>query len=352
MITNQVLEFFAGKRVVVTGATGSVGKALVAALLQTGIKRLIGFDHNETGVFFLNQTHRDDDRFEGMIGDVRDLGRLKEVFTNVDVVFHGAALKHVGICEESPFDAVQTNIHGVQNLIKAAASCGISHVLFMSSDKAVNPTNVMGTTKLMGERLMTAADTLHEGENGPLFFSTRFGNVLGSRGSVVEVFQKQIARGQPITLTDERMTRFVMSPAQAVSLVLESVLLARGGEVFVTKMPVVGIPVLAQAMVNELAPRHERKPEDIEVTTVGARAGEKLFEELLNEEEVRRTVELENHFVVLPALQPARRERLDYPGLVSSEIDNAYRSDQEQALTLDQTVDFLRVHELLAPREY
>jgi FlaA1/EpsC-like NDP-sugar epimerase len=214
-----------------------------------------------------------------------------------DIVLHTAALKHVLQCERSPRDAMQTNIVGTQNVIDAAHACRVSRVLFTSSDKAVNPTNVMGTSKLMCERLMTAANA-HRHAGDPVFASTRFGNVLGSRGSVVPLFMKQIAAGGPVTLTDPAMTRFIMTLREAAGLVMESVHAAQGGEVFVMKMPALRIEDLAHVLIGRLAPGRR-----VEVRTIGVKPGEKTYEELLSEEEVRRTVETKNFFVVLPAFK-------------------------------------------------
>ena len=174
----------------------------------------------------------------------------------INLVFHTAAFKHVILCERSPFEAVQTNIIGIQNIIQAAIANQVARLIFTSSDKAVNPTNVMGTSKLMGERLMTAANGNACG-NCQIFASTRFGNVLGSRGSVIPIFREQIKMGGPVTLTDPEMTRFIMSIKQAVQLVIDSAFLAQGGEVFVTKMPVIRIQDLAEVMINELAPNFQ-----------------------------------------------------------------------------------------------
>ena len=211
------------------------------------------------------------------------------------------------MCEESPRDAIQTNIVGTQHVIDAALSRGVRRVIFTSSDKAVNPTSVMGTSKLMGERLMTAASATGRSD-GTIFASTRFGNVLGSRGSVIPLFHRQIAAGGPVTLTDLGMSRFIMSLAEAVRLVIESMFLATGGEVFVTKMPVVRIADLASVMIEELAAVHGFEPGQMQTRVIGVKAGEKMYEELLNEEEVRRTLELERYYVVKPALATVRSQ--------------------------------------------
>jgi FlaA1/EpsC-like NDP-sugar epimerase len=205
----------------------------------------------------------------------------------------------------------------------------------------------MGTSKLMGERLMTAANSNSRGK-GTLFASTRFGNVLGSNGSVIPIFKNQIAQGGPITLTDPEMTRFVMSVEQAVRLVIDSASLVRGGEVFITKMPVVRIKDLAEVMINELAPQYGYRPDEIKIVTIGTKPGEKLCEELMNDEEMRRTVELPNYFVVLPAFRGLYKNiSYVYDNLISKEIANPYNSANELPMTQSEILDFLLEHSIL-----
>ncbi len=321
------------KRVLITGVCGTVGREPLRQVLAAGVGEVVGLDNNESELFFLQVSHRDESRARFTLGDVRDKGTLRAKMRGIDIVLHAAALKHVILNEESPPDAIATNIRGVQNIIDAATANEVSRVLFTSSDKAVNPTSVMGTSKLMGERLMTAANA-HGRDGGPIFASTRFGNVLGSRGSVIPVFRRQIAAGGPITLTDDRMTRFIMTLEEAVRLVMESTFMARGGEAFVTKMPVVRIADLARVMIDELAPRYGRRPGDIDVNIIGSKPGEKLYEELLNEEEVRRSVELERYFVVLPAFRSVYRTiDYTYPGTVADEVDRPYNSSVEPCMS-------------------
>ena len=336
------MEKWKDKRVLITGVCGTVGRELLRQLRALPVLEIIGIDNNESQLFFLDEECREDKRVRLYLGDIRDRDKLFRKTEGVDVILHTAALKHVILCERSPTDAVLTNIVGVQNVVDAAAQNRVGRVLFTSSDKAVNPTNVMGTSKLMGERLMTAANSLRRGP-GPIFASTRFGNVLGSSGSVIPLFKKQIAAGGPITLTDERMTRFIMTIAQAASLVLESVFIAKGGEVFVTKMPVLRIKDLAAVMVEILAPRHGFKPKEVEVWLTGSKPGEKLFEELLSEEETRRTVELEHYFAVLPAFKNVYADiSYDYPGQKGDgKHPRAYTSLTERAMTMEELARFL-----------
>jgi len=318
--------------VLVTGACGTIGRELINQLLSDKVNsptKVIGLDNSEEELFFLDQEYLDDARARFFVADVRDRGALSRLMTGVNVVFHAAALKHVILSERSPDQAVQTNILGVQNIIAAAHDTGVNRVLFTSSDKAVNPTSVMGTSKLMGERLMTAANS-ELSAGGTIFASTRFGNVLGSSGSVVPIFHRQIADGGPVTITDNEMTRFVMSISQAVRLVLDSAELARGGEVFITKMPVIRIQDLAEVMIAEMAPRHGHKASSIDVTTIGVKPGEKLYEELMSLEETRRAVELEHYFSVLPAFRGIYSEiGYDYEGVISTTGIRPYTSTNE-----------------------
>ncbi len=338
------------KNILVTGSCGTVGTELIKQLLtddQFSPARVIGIDNNESELFFQDQKYLSDSRANFFLADIRDLEKLNHVMAGIDVVFHTAALKHVVMCERSPMEAVQSNILGVENIVRAANSCGVKKVIFTSSDKAVNPTNVMGTTKLMGERLITAANSAKQGE-GPIFASTRFGNVLGSRGSVLPIFQKQIEQGGPVTLTDNEMTRFIMSIEQSVRLVLESAELVKGGEVFITKMPVLRIADLAKAMIEELAPAYGYKPEDIAINMIGSKPGEKLYEELMSEEETRRTIELEQYFAVTPAFKGLYHDiDYSYDGEVSRSVDDPYNSSLQPVMSIDEIKQFLHEFKLL-----
>jgi FlaA1/EpsC-like NDP-sugar epimerase len=338
------------KRILVTGACGTVGSELIRQLLSGPAyhpAEVIGLDNNESDLFFLDQEYLDDVRARFFVSDIRDGEDLTRRMRGIDVVFHCAALKHVILCERSPEQAVQTNIHGVQNIIAAASTNSVERVIFTSSDKAVNPTNVMGTSKLMGERLMTAANS-HKHGSGPIFASTRFGNVLGSSGSVIPIFHNQIAKGGPVTLTDPEMTRFVMSIEDSVRLVIDSAQVARGGEVFITKMPVVRIQDLATAMIRELAPRYGYDPEAIEMSIIGTKPGEKLYEELMSDEETRRSVELTRYFTVLPAFRGIYHDiDYGYADLVTSAVTNPYVSSQELPISVESIQILLKEHGLL-----
>ncbi len=340
------------KRVLVTGACGTVGRELIRQLLlEYKVKELVALDNNESELFFIEQEFAAHEQASFFLADVRDRDRLCDKMNGIDVVFHTAAFKHVLLCERSPFEAVQTNIHGVQNIIYAAVENKVERVIFTSSDKAVNPTNVMGTSKLMGERLITAANS-NLRTQGPVFTSARFGNVLGSRGSVIPIFSDQIRRGGPVTVTDPGMTRFIMSIEEAVELIINAGELSRGGEVFVTKMPAIRIKDLAEVMIRELAPGCGRKPEDIKTQIIGHKAGEKMYEELMNIEETRRSWELERYFVVLPAFTDIYREIVyEYPDIKSKTVTKSYQSDKEAPLSKDQLAAFLKKNNILTNPE-
>jgi len=342
------------KRILVTGACGTVGSELVRQLLtddQYSPDEVVGIDNDESNLFFLDQQYLSDSRAKFFVADIRDKDELSRRMRGIDIVFHAAALKHVILCERSPEQAVQTNIHGVQNIIAAATENKVEKVLFTSSDKAVNPTNVMGTSKLMGERLMTAANS-HKRDDGPIFASTRFGNVLGSSGSVIPIFHNQIAKGGPITLTHPDMTRFVMSIEDAVRLVIDSAEIAKGGEVFITKMPVVRIEDLANVMVNELANRYGHKPEDIKIEEIGTKPGEKLYEELMSDEETRRSIELSRYFAVLPAFRGIYHDiSYDYSEMISENVTNPYHSGREPVFSTEEISELLEVNQLLGEPE-
>lgn len=325
------------KKIVITGCCGTIGQGLLQALAERpDIDQVLGIDNNESGLFSLRQTYGAP--FSFAFGDVRDERRLESLFAHMDTVIHTAALKHVSSCELSPSEAVKTNILGVTNVISAARHARVGKVLFTSSDKAVNPTNVMGTSKLMGERLMSAAQV---DATSMVFSSTRFGNVLGSHGSVFPLFQRQIAKGGPVTVTDPDMTRFVMNTREAVNLVLESVELAIGGEVFVSRMRALRIGDLARVMIDMLAPLHGYDPADIDIRIIGAKPGEKLYEELLTDEESGRTLHIENFYVILPAFRDLYSVEYRYANAREHPRGEIYRSSNQPLMSRGAIADYL-----------
>ncbi|MDH5681900.1 MAG: SDR family NAD(P)-dependent oxidoreductase [Spirochaetota bacterium] len=343
---DNLFNFFKDKRILITGAAGTVGKKLAGQILNYEPKELRLLDNNETEMFFLMEHFRDNNRVICYLGSVRDKAKVDKVMAGIDIVFHCAALKHVILSEYNPDDTVQTNVTGVQNIIQSAISHDVKTVIFTSSDKAVNPTNVMGATKLVGEKLITAGNSVKYGKE-TILSSTRFGNVIGSRGSVVPIFMKQIKSGGPITLTDPEMTRFVMTIEEAATLVIRSAVLARGGEVFITKMPVMKIVDLAEVMRNILAPKYGHKPSDIDIKMIGSKPGEKLYEELMTSEEMLRSIELEEMFVTTPAFKSLYEEiNYDYPGIQQTSLDKPYISSNEKSMTQDEIKQYLIEHRI------
>ena len=295
-------DFLQNKNILITGGTGSLGRELVREVLEHDPKVVRVFDVDETEQFeFHHELKEHEGTVRFLLGDVRDRERLIRAAEDVDIIFHTAALKHVMACEYNPFEAVKTNILGIQNVIDAAIINNVEKIIFTSSDKAVNPSNTMGATKLLAERLMTAAN-YYKGKRNCTFSSVRFGNVMGSRGSVIPLFRQQIKARGPVTVTDREMSRFMMSMSQAIELVFRSAQLAQGGEVFIFKMPTVNIADLAEVLIEELAPQYGYKAEDIDVNIIGTIPGEKMYEELMTEDEATRSLEREDMFIIAPLI--------------------------------------------------
>lgn len=294
-------DLIAGKKILITGGTGTIGRELVKQALNFDPAVVRIFSRDESKQYDMQHDFTGYKNIRFLLGDVRDKERLRMAMDEIDLVFHAAALKHVQACEYNPFEAVKTNIYGTQNVIEAALEKNVERVIMTSSDKAVNPANTMGASKLMAEKLITAA-SYYKGSRRTVFASVRFGNVLGSRGSVIPLFKEQIRLGGPVTLTHENMTRFVMSLEEAVGLLFKAASVARGGEVFVLKMPVIQVADLARVMVETLAPAYGFESGQIKVNIIGAKPGEKLYEELISSGELRRTRELEDMYVILPAI--------------------------------------------------
>ena len=293
-------NIFRDKSVLVTGGTGSIGSEIVRRLLELKPRVVRVLSNDENSLFSLQQAlkNRADVRF--LVGDIRDKERVRKAVEGIDFIFHAAALKHVPLCEYNPFEAVKTNALGTQNLIEVALEEKVSKFIAISTDKAVNPVNVMGATKLLAERLTISAN-YYKGTRETVFACVRFGNVLDSRGSVVPLFQEQIKSGGPLTITDPEMTRFVMTLPRATALVLKAAEIARGGEIFIFKMSALRIGDLAEAMVEQLAPKYGYDPAKIKIKITGKRAGERAQEELITEEEAENAYEAEDMLIVLPS---------------------------------------------------
>jgi UDP-N-acetylglucosamine 4,6-dehydratase len=283
------------------------------------------FGRDETKQFYQRQQYRDRSDVRFLIGDVRDRDRLVRAMEGIDIVFHCAALKHVESGEYNPFEATQTNVVGTQNVIDACLASEVRTMILTSSDKAANPTSVMGATKLLAEKLVSAA-TNYRGTHPTVFASVRFGNVLGSRGSAIDLFFKQVAAGGPITVTDPAMTRFVMTTDRAVELAIRAAELARGGEVFVFKMPAAGLADLVDAAIAIAAPAAGRDPASIATVAIEPRPGEKAYEELMTEDESRRGYDIGDMYAVLPSIESRADVVEAYRDATPAPV-GAYRSD-------------------------
>lgn len=293
-------KIFKGKKILVTGGAGSIGGEIVKEVLSFNSSVVRVLDNNEMGLYTLGEEIKDK-RLRLFLGDVRERGRVGRAMEGIDIVFHAAALKHVPICEYNPFDAIRTNVVGTQNVIDAALNEEVEKVIVVSTDKAANPNNVMGATKLLSERLVVAANYF-KGPRRTNLSCVRFGNVIKSRGSVGGLFENQIKKGGPLTITSIGMTRFIMPMRDAIDLTFKSVELSKGGEVFIFKMPSVRIIDLAKIMIEELAPKHGFSPSKIKIKEIGPRPGEKIDEELMTKEEARATLETEDMFIILAQL--------------------------------------------------
>jgi UDP-N-acetylglucosamine 4,6-dehydratase/5-epimerase len=302
-----------GSIVLVTGGTGSFGHAFVRHVLdhhQPAAVRI--FSRDELKQWEMQRRFGDDPRLRFLIGDVRDGDRLRRAFDGVDVVVHAAALKHVPVCEYNPFEAVQTNVIGAENVVSAAIDAAVPRTIALSTDKAVNPVNLYGATKLCAEKIV-AQGNAYSGGSVARFASVRYGNVVGSRGSVVPLFLEQAKSGS-VTITDESMTRFWITLDQSVRFVLECLGRMEGGETFVPKIPSARILDIADAV----APGAERR-------LIGIRPGEKLHEVLLTADEARHTAEFDTYYAIYPSF-PSWRST-PYPAGKEVPAGATYSSD-------------------------
>lgn len=328
-------DIIQGKKILVTGGTGTVGRVLVQRLLEYDAAVVRVYSRDEHKQFMMQQDFANNpkkNRLRFLLGDVRDKERLQRAAEDINIIFHLAALKHVPACEYNPSEAVKTNVIGTQNVIDCAIENGVSTLVYASTDKAASPTNTMGASKLLAERLVSSADQW-KGPRDMKFLSVRFGNILNSRGSVAPLFQRQIAAGGPLTITEPLMTRFFMGVERAVELIFKSLMISQGGETFVFKMPVLCIGDLARAMV-------ELSGKDIKIDKIGIRPGEKMYEELMSEEESARALETDELFIIMPYHQETREALLAYRG-ARNVVFGGYSSDDETIMSVEQLKEML-----------
>jgi len=280
-----LLNEFKGKKILITGGTGSIGIGLIKQLVKYKPDAIRVLSNDENSIFELKRIVGNNPIFTYMIGDIRDKDRMSLAIRHIDIVFHAAAMKHIDLCEQNPFDAVQTNVLGTSNLLEAALIENVSKFIFISTDKATNPTSTLGASKLLAERLTLNAST-YRGTGKTKFTIVRFGNVIGSRGSVFQIFLQQIIQRSPITVTDKRMTRFIMSISQAASLILQVTHITKDGEIFILKMPSVRIEDLAKCMLDVCGQRilNGKKLPPIKISSIRSR--ERLNEFLITPDEI------------------------------------------------------------------
>jgi FlaA1/EpsC-like NDP-sugar epimerase len=347
---SPIVSNLTGKRILVDGGCGSIGSQLVRRILDKDPHSVRVFDVNERGLFEMQrELEAHDNKLRFLLGDIRDRDRLALALEDVDVVFHTAALKHVELNEYNPFEAVQTNVQGTQNLIRMAIEEEVERFIAISTDKASHPTSVMGATKLLAERLVVTAN-MYKGPRETRFSCVRFGNVLGSSGSVVPVFLDQLASGGPLTVTDPDMTRFIMPIDDAVDLVLQAQREMRGGEVFVLKMPTFKLEQLVEVVRTEYAPRYGYEPDEIAVEVIGRRPGERMHEKLISGDELAYTEERENMFILLPQIDV---QHLDREQIGENSIDTEYTSADPEPLSHEELTALIQESGLLtnSPRD-
>lgn len=327
--------FFKDRRILITGGTGTIGQSLVRYLLKENpqVIRLLSRDEHKQIEFSNELNNNETLRF--LIGDIRDYDRVLSAVHGVDYVFHLAAMKHVPSCEYNPYEAVLTNVIGTQNVIRAASSKNVKKVVFTSTDKAISPTNNYGATKLTAEKLISASE-YSKGMSKTTFSAVRFGNVMGSRGSVIPLFMNQIKNQRRVTVTHPEMNRFMMTIDQATSLTVRALQEAKGGELFVLKMPVVYLSDLVSVIMDLASKKFHIDKNDIKVETIGLRPGEKMHEELMTYEESKNAWDLSDMFVVpSPFIQQAY-----YPNAVKAK-HSTYSSGDQKALSYQEVYQYV-----------
>ena len=330
-----MMSILTKKSVLVTGGTGSIGTALVKKAIKDKAKLIRVFSNDENGLYEMETQYANNKNIEYVIGDIQNAEIVSEVVKGIDIVFHAAALKHVDRCELNPLETINVNIIGTKNITKAAKKEKIQRMIFISTDKAVNPIGVMGATKLLGEKLVSAETS---DKSKTIFASVRFGNVFQTRGSILPRIEKQISNGGPITLTNPEMKRFFMTKDDAINLIISATTVAKGGETFVLKMPLIKLNELFDAMKDVLSSKYGYTPSQIKTKITGIRPGEKLIEYLLNEFELEHVFETKDFFIIpslnMPSKSYPNAKKLKNPHLYFKEIKTISKNDILKKLNL------------------
>lgn len=329
---------FDGKKILITGGTGSLGRALTKKLLQTDVDTIRIYSRDELKQVEM-QAEFTDKRLRFLIGDVRDKDRLLRAFEDIHIVVHAAALKHVPVAEYNPFEAVKTNVNGSQNVLEACLDKNIEKAIAIGTDKAVSPLNTYGATKLLMERLFVSAN-YYKGihRHNFKFLGVRYGNVLGSRGSIVPIIVKQIQKGKKITITDPTMTRFNITMDQALDLIFRALEKGDGGQVFIPKLKAYRVGEIKDAIMELLDAKNE-------VENISVRPGEKYHETLINKEEIRNTFETNEDYVVFNESTSGGKINLDE--YHKTTLTDQYSSDNVELLSKDELKTILTKENLL-----
>ena len=322
-----------GKRILVTGGTGSFGQMFIREILKLAPAEIIVFSRDEDKQGVMRLEYKSEPRLRFALGDIRDYRSVREAVRGVDIVIHAAALKWITEVEYNVWEGIKTNVIGAQNIIEAARDENVGKVVALSTDKAVEPINAYGMAKALQERLVTTANLYDTGKR-TVFVNTRYGNVLGSRGSVVPLFKSLIEQGRALTVTDPKMTRFMMSLSESVDLVLTALEQGVGGEVFVRKSPGHTISDLAEVMIKELGDNK------IRIENIGVRPGEKIHETLVPVHELSRTIDLGDYLVVLPQIT-IKAVEAKYNGKKRVGGDTRYSSDTTRRLNKNELREIL-----------
>ena len=323
---------FKDKVLMITGGTGSFGKTVLKRFLDTDVKEIRVFSRDEKKQEDMRIAFNND-KLKFYIGDVRDFNSVMESMRGVDYIFHAAALKQVPSCEFYPMESVKTNIIGAENVINAAIACNVKRAVFLSTDKAVYPVNAMGISKAMMEKLVIAKSRMIS-EGGPILCSTRYGNVMASRGSVIPLFIKQLKNGLPLTVTDPLMTRFLMSLEDSVDLVIRAFEDAKQGDIFVQKAPASTVEDLASALKELFNKGNETK-------IIGTRHGEKLFETLVSHEEMAKIDDLGRYYRIPVDDRDLNYNKYFIEGDLQESVIDDYTSHNTERLSIEEVKKLL-----------
>ena len=330
---------FENKKILITGGTGSLGRALTKKLLAEKVNQIIIFSRNENKQVTM-QSEFSDNRLKFLIGDIRDLSRLQRALEGIDIVFHAAALKHVPIVEHNPLEAINTNVIGSRNVLEASISENVDVVVGVGTDKAVSPLNTYGVTKLLMEKLFTTASNyLDVDKHKTKFISLRYGNVLGSSGSVIPKFIQQIKSKQKITITDPEMTRFSITMDEALDFILDSAMSGKGSEVFIPKLRAYKIDDIKTALQELISNTGDER--------IPVRQGDKFHETLINPDEMRTTLESESKYIILPKEISDEEIKKQYPGYRRVTLTKPYSSNTVEKIPVNELKDILSKSGLL-----